>query len=140
MSTKKVLLVDSKTKYRVKLIAKVMITHNTRRFRFALPEKDMMLGLPTGSHVFLSATVDDQPCSRPYTPVSSDKDKGFMDFVIKVYFKDVNPAFPAGGKMTQYLDSLGIGDYVDVSLFLLWSHQYCRKYKISYATISILMS
>lgn len=32
----------------------------------------------------------------------------------KVYFKDVNPKFPAGGKMSQYLDSLDIGDYVDV--------------------------
>ena len=33
---------------------------------------------------------------------------------IKVYKKDSHPKFPAGGKMSQYLDGLNIGDAIDV--------------------------
>jgi len=33
---------------------------------------------------------------------------------VQIYFKDVHPKFPAGGKMSQHLDSLLIGDYIDV--------------------------
>lgn len=31
----------------------------------------------------------------------------------QVYFKDTNPKFPAGGKMSQYLESLKINDTID---------------------------
>lgn len=34
--------------------------------------------------------------------------------VFQVYKKDVHPKFPLGGKMSQYLDSLSIGDSIDV--------------------------
>lgn len=72
---------------------------------------------------------------RPYTPVSSDDDKGSVDLVVKVrsptvllftdvpafdtplcpqvYFKGINPKFPEGGKMSQYLESLKINDTID---------------------------
>ena len=33
---------------------------------------------------------------------------------LKVYFKNVHPKFPDGGKMSQYLDSLEIGDTIDI--------------------------
>jgi len=33
---------------------------------------------------------------------------------VQVYFKNVHPKFPAGGKMSQHLDSLDIGDFIDV--------------------------
>lgn len=32
---------------------------------------------------------------------------------LQVYFKDVHPKFPAGGKMSQLLESLNIGDTID---------------------------
>ena len=32
----------------------------------------------------------------------------------QIYFKNTHPKFPAGGKMSQHLESLGIGDYIDV--------------------------
>ena len=38
----------------------------------------------------------------------------FNSFLFKVYFKNVHPKYPDGGKMSQYLDSLEIGDTVDV--------------------------
>jgi hypothetical protein len=35
--------------------------------------------------MFLSATIEDKPVSRAYTPVSSDDDVGHFDLVVKVY-------------------------------------------------------
>lgn len=97
-----------------------------------------------GQHIYLSAKIDGKLVVRPYTPVSSDDDKGFVDLVVKVnnwrevvsvivqrlilllwmssrsrpfcwqvYFKDINPKFPEGGKMSQYLESLKINDTID---------------------------
>lgn len=37
-----------------------------------------------GQHIYLSAKIDGQIVVRPYTPVSSDDDRGFVDLVIKV--------------------------------------------------------
>lgn len=55
-----------------------------RRFVFALPTRQHILGLPVGQHIYLSARMDGQLVIRPYTPVTSDTDKGHMDLVIKV--------------------------------------------------------
>lgn len=38
----------------------------------------------SGQHLYLTAKVDGKLVIRPYTPVSSDDDLGFVDFVIKV--------------------------------------------------------
>ncbi|XP_023015885.2 NADH-cytochrome b5 reductase 3 isoform X1 [Leptinotarsa decemlineata] len=111
---KKILLVDPQAKYQLPLIEKTIISHDTRNFRFALPEKDMVLGLPIGQHIHLSATIGEDLVIRSYTPVSSDDDYGYIDLVIKVYFKNVHPKFPEGGKMSQYVESLKIGDKIDI--------------------------
>ncbi|XP_071075195.1 NADH-cytochrome b5 reductase 3 isoform X2 [Dasypus novemcinctus] len=100
-------------KYPLRLIDKEIISHDTRRFRFALPSPEHVLGLPVGQHIYLSARIDGSLVIRPYTPVSSDDDKGFVDLVIKIYFKNTHPKFPAGGKMSQYLESMNIGDTID---------------------------
>ncbi|CAH0551503.1 unnamed protein product [Brassicogethes aeneus] len=110
----KVLLEDAQAKYKLPLIEKEEISHDTRRFRFALPSKEHVLGLPIGQHIHLSARIDDDLIIRSYTPVSSDDDLGYVDLVIKVYFKNVHPKFPDGGKMTQHLESLKIGDTIDI--------------------------
>jgi len=107
-------LEDPNVKYPLRLIDKVEVSADTRRFRFALPSKDHILGLPVGQHIYLSARIDGNLVIRPYTPVSSDDDLGYFDLVIKVYFKNVHPKFPDGGKMSQYLNDLDIGETVDV--------------------------
>nr|CAG4639452.1 EOG090X0BKI [Daphnia magna] len=107
-------LLDPQTKYPLKLVERHFINHDTRRYRFALPSPQHVLGLPVGQHVYLSARINDQLVIRPYTPVSCDEEKGYFDLVVKVYFKDVNPKFPEGGKLTQYLEKLPIGDSIDV--------------------------
>ncbi|XP_075066621.1 NADH-cytochrome b5 reductase 3 [Mixophyes fleayi] len=100
-------------KYPLRLIDKEVISRDTRRFRFALPSPDHILGLPIGQHIYLSARIDGNLVVRPYTPVSSDDNKGFVDLVVKIYFKNVHPKFPDGGKMSQYLEELKIGETID---------------------------
>ncbi|XP_066439380.1 NADH-cytochrome b5 reductase 2 [Eleutherodactylus coqui] len=108
-----VTLLDPNTKYPLPLIDKQEISHDTKRFRFGLPSSEHILGLPIGQHVYLTAKVNGSLVIRAYTPVSSDEVKGHVDLVVKVYYKNVNPKFPEGGKMSQYLDSLKIGDAID---------------------------
>lgn len=79
------LLEDPEVKYWVPLIEREDISHDTRRFRFGLPSDQHILGLPVGQHIYLSAQVNGQLVIRPYTPVSSDDDKGYIDLVVKVY-------------------------------------------------------
>ncbi|EPY88527.1 NADH-cytochrome b5 reductase 3-like isoform 2 [Camelus ferus] len=129
-STPAITLENPDVKYPLRLIDKEVISHDTRRFRFALPSPQHILGLPVGEcspypahmellldqrgqHIYLSARIDGNLVIRPYTPVSSDDDKGFVDLVIKVYFKDTHPKFPAGGKMSQYLENMKIGDTIE---------------------------
>ena len=46
------------------LIDKVVLSHDTRRFRFALPSPRHVLGLPTGQHISLSYVEDGKVQSR----------------------------------------------------------------------------
>lgn len=107
-------LVDPTAKVALPLIEKTEISHDTRRFRFGLPSENHTLGLPVGQHIFVSADIDNEAVIRSYTPVSSDEDLGYMDLVVKVYFKNVHPKFPDGGKLSQYLENLKIGDTINV--------------------------
>lgn len=103
----------SKEEFRAfKLIEREEISHDVRRFRFALQHKRQLLGLPIGQHITLRF-VDEagEEVQRSYTPVSSDDDLGIVDFVIKVY-KPSEPRFPVGGKMSQHLDGLKIGESI----------------------------
>lgn len=105
---------DPKKKIPFALSEKIELTHNTRLFRFALQSPTQELGLPVGQHMFIYANINGTPCMRAYTPTSSDDDVGHFDLVVKVYKANENPRFPEGGKMSQYLDSLNIGDTIDV--------------------------
>ncbi|ETN75526.1 oxidoreductase, FAD-binding protein [Necator americanus] len=108
-----VTLVDDETKYALPLAEKIEVSHDTRKFRFRLPSENHVLGLPVGQHVHLSAKIDEKLVVRPYTPVSSDDDLGYVDLMIKVYFRNVNPKFPDGGKMSQHLEQMKIGETID---------------------------
>jgi len=112
--TKKIALVNPNEKYSFKLVEKVVLSHDTRLFRFELPSEEHCLGLPIGQHIYLSARINGSLVVRPYTPTSSDEDLGHMDLVVKIYPANTHPKFPEGGKMTQYLESMAIGDCIDV--------------------------
>ena len=104
----------SPAKVALPLIERTELSHDTHMFRFGLPTPEHILGLPIGQHIALSYTdKDGKEQGRPYTPTSSDVDKGHVDFVIKVYFP--NERFPEGGKVSQHMHSLKIGDTLDFS-------------------------
>ena len=121
-----------KTRQKLVLGERFQISHDTVRFRFTLPARTPVLGLPVGKHFKVFA-----PCprgkvagewngredpeakltevERKYTPCSSDSDIGHVDLVIKVYKGGAVERFPDGGKMSQYLDRLKVGDAVTIS-------------------------
>jgi cytochrome-b5 reductase len=95
----------------LKLIKKEEISHDTRRFTFALPTKEHILGLPIGQHIsFKYADSEGNVAIRSYTPTTGDEVAGTVTFVIKVYFAGVVDRFPNGGVMSQHLNSLSVGD------------------------------
>ena len=102
---------NPKKKRPYKLQAKTVLSHDSIMLDFALPTPEHVLGLPTGKHMFLSNEINGETVMRRYTPISSNYDVGQVKFVIKAY----RPCerFPNGGKFSQHLDSLEIGDTVD---------------------------
>ena len=52
---------------------------------------DFSLNYAAGNHFFVNATIDGSPCMRAYTPTSLDDDVGFLEMVIKVYFRSPPP-------------------------------------------------
>ncbi|WCJ44582.1 Nitrate reductase [NADH] [Euphorbia peplus] len=97
-----------------KLIKKDALSHDVRLFRFALPSDDQVLGLPVGKHIFICAAIDGKLCMRAYTPTSGIDTVGYFDLVIKIYYKGVHPKFPNGGLLSQHLESLELGSFIDV--------------------------
>ena len=135
-------------------MSRTELSHDTRRFRFALPVRtgavwartardatpapqsaQHVLGLPVGQHVMISyLDAKGEEVARPYTPTrcvrhaarrmrgasqasrSSDDDLGFVELVVKVYFKGVNANFPDGGLMSQHMEQLKPGDKVRARL------------------------
>ncbi len=73
------------TYQKFELVEKTPISSNTALYRFALPSKNHILGLPIGQHITVACTIDDKEVARSYTPSSSDLDRGFFDLIIKSY-------------------------------------------------------
>lgn len=106
---------DSDDNITLRLGRKIKITDDTYIFRFSFTDPDFTFGLPIGKHVIFSVNMPTKEVpagevvERKYTPVSSVRNNGYVDFVIKIYRKNIHPRFPDGGVMTQYLESLEQG-------------------------------
>jgi nitrate reductase (NAD(P)H) len=109
-----VALSNPREKVRCRLVSRKELSRDVRLLRFALPSPGQVLGLPVGKHIFVCADIAGKLCMRAYTPTSSVDKVGHFDLLVKVYFKDEHPKFPDGGRMTQYLDALQVGSYIDV--------------------------
>ncbi|KAF9118442.1 hypothetical protein BGW39_001170 [Mortierella sp. 14UC] len=97
----------------IRLVKKESISYDTRIFRFELPGASIKFGLPTGKHVFLRGKANDgKVFVRAYTPISDDSLGGQVEFLVKIY--KPTEKFPEGGHLSQVLDTLHIGDTVDV--------------------------
>ncbi|KAI9320852.1 hypothetical protein BX666DRAFT_2017853 [Dichotomocladium elegans] len=98
-------VLDPKLYKNFKLVEKIVITHNTAIYRFALPHKDDILGLPIGQHISVMAEINGKEISRSYTPTSSDEDLGHFDLLIKSY---------PTGNISKLFGELQLGDSVAV--------------------------
>ncbi|KNG82793.1 putative cytochrome B5 [Aspergillus nomiae NRRL 13137] len=87
------------------LTRKTEVAPHVYRFIFALPNPDDILGLPTGQHIALRATINGQSVSRSYTPVSNNSDVGRIELLIKVY---------PNGAMTQHLAQMNVGESIEI--------------------------
>ncbi|KAI9705942.1 MAG: NADH-cytochrome b5 reductase [Candelina mexicana] len=83
----------------LKLDSVEQVSHNTKRFRFSLPDKDDVSGLQITSALLTKykGPEMEKPAIRPYTPVSDEDSRGFIDFVIKSY---------PNGPMSEHLHSM----------------------------------
>ena len=116
------------------------LSHDVVRFRFKLPKATPVLGLPVGKHFKLFApnckgkvagqwnNQEDKENGEPeierkYTPTTSDDEIGYVDLVIKVYKGGIIERFPDGGKMSQYMDTLKVGDTIDI-MGPIGTHEY----------------
>ncbi|XP_024538192.1 NADH-cytochrome b5 reductase-like protein isoform X1 [Selaginella moellendorffii] len=86
------------------------VTHNTRRYRFALDD-DAQLGLNVASCLLTKAAMgtkkDGKPnvIIRPYTPISDPDVRGHFDLLVKTYPE---------GKMSKYFAALRPGDTLEM--------------------------
>jgi NAD(P)H-flavin reductase len=103
----------------ITLIDKKRVSPDSFLFTFALPSASQPLGLPLGTHIVMRATIPTysspggEEIVRKYTPTSRFDVKGRIELLVKVYY--ATERFPEGGIMSQYLDSLKLGDKIEVS-------------------------
>jgi len=83
-----------------------VINHNTKKFRFKLPEDDNVSGLKIASALITKykGPEMEKPVIRPYTPVSDEDARGYLDLVVKAY---------PNGPMSQHLHSLTPGQSLE---------------------------
>ncbi|KAI1437981.1 nitrate reductase [Xylaria sp. CBS 124048] len=95
------------------LSAKRSISPDTKIFTFDLQHAAQLVGLPVGQHLTmrLRDPVTREPILRSYTPISPTDARGTLDVLIKVY-RDTPGR--KGGRMTQALDSLPTGHFVEL--------------------------
>uniref|UniRef100_A0A7S1BKY8 NADH-cytochrome b5 reductase n=2 Tax=Corethron hystrix TaxID=216773 RepID=A0A7S1BKY8_9STRA len=103
-------------KFKPFILSKIQkISHDTRIFTFSLGSDDAFLGLPIGQHItFRFKDSDGKLVQRTYTPITGNEVRGCVKFVVKIYFAGVHPKFPDGGKLSQHLESLKVGDTLDM--------------------------
>lgn len=103
---------QAKTWSKAILCKKTSISPDTKIFSFKLNHESQKIGLPTGQHLMmrLRDPATREAIIRSYTPYSDGSDRGQLDILIKIYYDTPQRK---GGVMTQALDSLPIGHWVD---------------------------
>ena len=107
MRTEPKKVLDAKNFQQFELQEKTVLSHNTAIYRFKLPSRSSILGLPIGQHISVAAPVEGKPDDvvRSYTPISSDENRGYFDLLIKSYPQ---------GNVSKYMASMKIGQPLKV--------------------------
>lgn len=93
--------------------SKKPISWNAWIFTFKLEHENQTIGLPVGQHLLLRL----RDCStretiiRPYTPIPTPSQKGYIDFLIKLYLSTEKRT---GGKMSKALDAMPLNHRVEL--------------------------
>jgi cytochrome-b5 reductase len=82
-----------------KLQSTEQVSHNTTRQRFELQSPEHESGLTVASCIVARAEIDGKVVVRPYTPVSLNNQRGFIELIIKSY-----PV--PGGIMSRHIQGL----------------------------------
>jgi nitrate reductase (NAD(P)H) len=103
---------QSKAWSKATLSEKKKISSDTKIFSFSLDHSSQTIGLPIGQHLMmrLRDPKSGEAIIRAYTPISEGTEQGTLHVLIKIYYDTPEHR---GGKMTQALDSIPIGDCVD---------------------------
>ncbi|KAH8680640.1 nitrate reductase [Xylariales sp. PMI_506] len=93
---------------------KTDVSADSKIFTFDLEHPTQTLGLPTGKHLMLRLRdpVTREAIIRSYTPISERDEMGKLRILIKIYRN--GPDGRGGGKMTQALDAIPVGHFIDV--------------------------
>src|SRR6266702_2212700 len=89
-------------------------THDTKTFRFALPENATLDMLP-GDHLYVHATINGKAVRRPYTPSSLPGTVGYFDLTIKRYETGITPMIA----IIRWI----LTKRLDVELFLIFANK-----------------
>lgn len=103
---------QSKVWSRAILSAKKRLSADTKIFTFELEHAAQTVGIPVGQHLLmrLRDPVTREAIIRAYTPISDLEEQGKLHVLVKVYY---NTPERKGGKMTQALDAIPVGHFVD---------------------------
>ena len=120
---------DKSEKKKVKLVKKISLSSDTSLLRFGFPDSSETLGLPIGKHFKvimpnlqgveagkwngrLDPEAGKAEIQRSYTPTSCDDDVGYVDLVVKHYRPGMRQNFPDGGKVSQQLGEMFVGEEI----------------------------
>ncbi|KAK6852708.1 hypothetical protein PG990_010358 [Apiospora arundinis] len=106
------IFLQSKVWTKAILSAKTRLSSDTKIFTFDLEQPSQAAGLPVGKHLMmrLRDPVTREAIIRSYTPISEIDNRGKLHVLVKIYYDTPERK---GGKMTQALDSIPIGHFVD---------------------------
>lgn len=112
LDTSRAVFLQTKTWTKAVLQEKSKVSPDSFIFTFRLDHEDQSIGLPTGQHLMmrLRDPATREAIIRAYTPLSEATEKGHLRILIKVYYDTPERK---GGKMTQALDAIPTGHFVD---------------------------
>eukprot|EP00466_Bigelowiella_natans_P020031 jgi/Bigna1/69201/fgenesh1_pg.8_\ len=87
----------------LKLISSREYNHNCKVLRFELPRPILPLNLPTCACILVKGDKELKKEVRPYTPISSGRQKGYLELLVKSYPE---------GKISKWMCSLAVGKAV----------------------------
>jgi hypothetical protein len=93
---------------KISFFSKIQICKDCYVLRFLLPQSDKTAGFKICHYVLLEATLPNlgEVVKREYHPISLDTDKGFIDFLIRVYPHHNNDN--SYGSFSNYLADLEV--------------------------------